>query len=164
MRGGGPAGLLRGMGTVGEVGGSSFSFFDLSPSSILTHWHPLLGGCCPAQGVVLLFVCCGVRRTVSKSELWSPNRLTLWGELIWFCLTLLTVPRMSLSLLSSLGLLWLLLWYLLRFSSGLVLGEPDLLLSPSSCILSAFPGVPRLSDVLLFENFSWLLDLLYFFS
>ena len=101
---------------------------------------------------------------MSKSKLWSPNRLTLWGELIWFSLTLPTVPRMSLSLLSSLGLLWLLLWYLSRFSSGLVLGEPDLLLSPSICILSAFPGVPCLSDVLLLENFFWLLDLLYFFS
>ena len=61
-------GRLRGMGTIGEAGFSSFCFFDLSSSTALTLWHPL-GGCCPAQGVDLLFVCCGVKRTESKSEL-----------------------------------------------------------------------------------------------
>ena len=36
LHGGGPGGLLRGMGTVGEVGVSSFSFFDFSSPCALT--------------------------------------------------------------------------------------------------------------------------------
>ena len=47
-----------------------------------------------------LLACYGVRQTVSKSELCSPNRLALWEELIRSRLTLPTVPRMSVSLLS----------------------------------------------------------------
>ena len=45
-----------------------------------------------------------------------------------------------------------------------MLGELDLPLSPSIWTLSDFPGVPFLSDDLLYDVFSWLFDLLNLLS
>ena len=100
------------MGTIEKVGFLSFCFSGLLVSIVLTLLH-LLGGCCPAQGVDLLFVCCGLRRIESNRDALSPNRFVLWGEVVCSLLTLLQLapgfPRISMSLLSFLGgLLWLL--------------------------------------------------------
>ena len=117
------------MGTTGKVWFLSFHSSCLSVAIVFILLQ-FLDACCPPQTVDLLCVCCGLRRTESKSELLSPNRLVLRGEVVCSHLTLPTptVPRISVSLLSGLGgLLWL-LWYL---SYGLVLGELDLLVSPS---------------------------------
>ena len=55
-----------------EVGISSFCSSGLLIPIVFTLLH-LLGGCCPAQGVDLLFVCCGLMRTESNRDAWSPS-------------------------------------------------------------------------------------------
>ena len=89
-----------------EVGISSFCSSGLLIPIVFTLLH-LLGGSCPAQGVDLLFVCCGLMRTESNRDAWSPNRLLLPGEVVCSLLTLfqlaLGFPRISVSLLSFLG-------------------------------------------------------------
>ena len=96
------AGGLGGAGALGLLGVGICSPVLLV--FILLH---RLGGCCPAQRVDLLFVCCGLMRTESNRDACSPNRLLLLGEVVCSLLTLLQLafwfPRMSVSLLSSLG-------------------------------------------------------------